>query len=82
MVASAQSYPFCPNCVHYYVTTTTNDENPKTKPNCSLLKKHPLFKDRPDVDFIGREICTTKGKYWKYFKSDEDSKQPFERKSL
>lgn len=62
--ASVRSYPFCPKCVHYYHTTTTST-TPSTKPNCSLFKNHPLFKDRPDVDFIGKEICTTDGKYFK-----------------
>jgi hypothetical protein len=64
----SRSYPFCPKCVHYYITTTTN--TPSTKPNCSLFKNHPLFKDRPDVDFIGKEICTTDGKYFKIKKEE------------
>lgn len=66
--SSVRSYPFCPKCVHYYTTTTT----PSTKPNCSLFKNHPLFKDRPDVDFIGKEICTTDGKYFKPKVEDEE----------
>ena len=46
-------FAFCPNCVHY------------TKPDhCDLFKKHILFKDRPDIDFIGKEICGEKGKYF------------------
>ena len=60
------SYPFCPNCVYYYhYTTSSSTTITPTKPNCSLFKNHPLFKDRPDVDFIGKEICTTDGKYFK-----------------
>ena len=51
------SYSFCPNCVHF---TTEIHKNPQ----CNLFKSHPLFKDRLDVDFIGKEICTIKGKYF------------------
>lgn len=66
--SSFQSYPFCPKCVYYYHYTTSSSSSTTitpTKPNCSLFKNHPLFKDRPDVDFIGKEICTTDGKYFK-----------------
>jgi hypothetical protein len=56
MVATTPSYPFCPNCIHY--TKTVN------APNCNLFRTHPLFKDRIDVDSIGKEICSEKGKYF------------------
>lgn len=61
--SSVTSYSFCPKCVHYSIAT--KETNPTTKPNCDLFKNHTLFKDRPDVDFIGKEICTTEGKYYK-----------------
>ena len=51
------SYSFCPNCVHF-------PEEIQKKPQCNLFKNHPLFKDRGDVDFIGKEICTIKGKHF------------------
>ena len=63
IVVSVSSYSFCPKCVHYSIAT--KETNPTTKPNCDLFKNHTLFKDRPDVDFIGKEICTTEGKYYK-----------------
>jgi hypothetical protein len=50
------SYPFCPDCIHYTKTVNT--------PNCNLFRTHPLFKDRIDVDSIGKEICSEKGKYF------------------
>ena len=56
MVATTPSYPFCPNCIHYTKTVNT--------PNCDLFRTHPLFKDRIDVDSIGKEICSEKGKYF------------------
>ncbi len=59
-IAALQSYPFCPKCVHYYTSVTSY-----TKPCCNLFRNHTLFKDRNDVDFIGMEICTVKGKYFK-----------------
>jgi hypothetical protein len=52
------SYPFCPNCIHFTKTGST-----KT-PNCDLFKTHPLYKDMQDVDFLGKEICGEKGKYF------------------
>jgi len=55
MVATA-SYSFCPNCIHYTKTVNTS--------NCDLFRTHPLFKDRIDVDSIGKEICSVKGKYF------------------
>ena len=51
------SYSFCPNCAHFL-------EDIHKKPQCNLFKSHPLFKDRLDVHFIGKEICTIKGKYF------------------
>lgn len=54
--ATTSSYSFCPNCIHYTKTINT--------PNCNLFKIHPLFKDRIDVDSIGKEICSEKGKYF------------------
>jgi hypothetical protein len=56
MMGATASYPFCPNCIHY--TKTIN------APNCNLFMTHPLFKDRIDVDLIGKEICSEKGKYF------------------
>ena len=56
MVATTPSYPFCPNCIHYTKTVNT--------PNCDLFKTHPLFNNRIDVDSIGKEICSEKGKYF------------------
>ena len=47
------SYSFCPNCL-----------NCKRTDSCDLLQMHPLFKDRPDIDFMGKEICSEKGKYF------------------
>ena len=70
LFVQVHSYPFCPKCVHYYTTTTST--TPSTKPKCSLFKNHPLFKDRPDVDFIGKEICTTDGKYFKPNNVDDE----------
>lgn len=74
MISTVSSYSFCPKCVHFYITT---HEEKKTKPNCNLFKDHPLFKERPDVDFIGKEICTEKGKYFKYL-NNEDNTEPKE----
>lgn len=51
------AYPFCPKCVH-----STPQE--KVTQLCNLFKAHPLFKDRVDVDSIGKEICGEKGKYF------------------
>ena len=74
ITTTIQSYSFCPKCVHYYTTTTnTNTNSTPTKPNCNLFKRNPLFKDRPDVDFIGKEICTIKGKYFKPEVKDDDN---------
>jgi len=56
IVGATATYPFCPNFIHYTKTTNT--------PNCNLFKTHPLFKDRIDVDSIGKEICSEKGKYF------------------
>lgn len=49
-----QAYSFCPKCIHSSGTTNT----------CNLFKQHPLFKDYPEVNFIGKEICGEKGKYF------------------
>ncbi len=49
------AYSFCPNCLH---------QCPKKTDQCDLFRTHPLFKDRPDVDIIGKEICGEKGKYF------------------
>ena len=56
MMVTTHSYPFCPNCIHYTETANT--------PNCDLFKTHPLFTNRIDVDSIGKEICSEKGKYF------------------
>ena len=58
MALPVQSYSFCKNCVHY------NSDKTDTVMNCNLFRKHPLYKDRQDVDFIGKEICSEKGKYF------------------
>jgi hypothetical protein len=67
-ITTVQSYSFCPKCIHHY---TTQHSNP-TKPNCNLFRNHTLFRDRIDVDFLGKEICTTKGKYFITKKDEED----------
>ncbi len=60
MTTSTNSYSFCSSCIHFTQTGSV----PSRHPNCNLFKEHPLFKDRPDVDFIGKEICSDKGKYF------------------
>lgn len=73
IVKTHDSYSFCPNCLHC------------TKPDrCRLLEMHPLFKDRPDVDLIGREICGDKGKYFiSGLRHDEDhaTREIYEQKT-
>jgi len=49
-----QAYSFCPKCIH----------SSGTKDKCNLFTQHPLFKDNPEVNFIGKEICGEKGKYF------------------
>ncbi len=58
--ASVHPYSFCPKCIHHYTTQRVNP----TKPNCNLFHNNTLFRDLIDVDFLGKEICTTKGKYF------------------
>ena len=58
MVLPVHSYSFCKNCIHY------NSDKIDTVINCNLFRNHPLYKDRQDVDFIGKEICSEKGKYF------------------
>ena len=60
MTTSTNSYSFCSKCIHF----TQSDSVSSIQPNCNLFKKHPLFVDRHDVDFIGKEICSDKGKYF------------------
>ena len=60
MTTSTNSYSFCSSCIHFTQTGSVSSRHP----NCNLFKKHPLFKDRQDVDFIGKEICSDKGKYF------------------
>jgi hypothetical protein len=62
------SYSFCPNCIHFTaeINKISDIHSPK-KPRCNLFKSHPLFKDRIDVDLIGKEICTIKGKYFIHY---------------
>ena len=60
MTTSTNSYSFCSKCIHF----TQSDSASSRHPNCNLFKKHPLFKDIQDVDFIGKEICSDKGKYF------------------
>ena len=71
LISTVHSYSFCPKCVHFYITDPSMAS--KTKPNCNLFKENPLFKDRPDVDFIGKEICTEKGKYFKSLSEEKDT---------
>lgn len=52
------AFHFCPKCIH----------SSGTKDKCNLFKQHPLYRDNPEVNFIGKEICGEKGKY---FTSDE-----------
>lgn len=59
------SYSFCPKCVHFLEgINEISDIHSQVNPRCNLFKSHPLFKDRIDVNFIGKEICTIKGKYF------------------
>jgi len=60
MTTSTNSYSFCSTCIHF----TQSDSVSSRQPNCNLFKTHPLFVDRQDVDFIGKEICGDKGKYF------------------
>ena len=48
------AYSFCPKCIH----------SSGAKDRCDLFKQHPLFKDVVEVNFIGKEICGEKGKYF------------------
>ena len=57
----AQAYSFCPNCIY---SSGTADK-------CNLFKQHPLYKDNPEVNFIGKEICGEKGKYFIREEKDE-----------
>ena len=61
-------YTFCRNCIHY-------DSH-----QCNLFKKHPIFKDRPDVDFLGKEICGEKGKYFQMNTTTKTATHIFEGK--
>jgi hypothetical protein len=66
--AVTYSYSFCPKCIHYTKTDAA------VTPTCNLFRTHPLFKDRPDVDFLGKEICGEKGKYFFQEGVDENRK--------
>jgi hypothetical protein len=55
-IVQTHSYTICSKCVH---SITKGD-----LVHCNLFGLHPLFKNRPDVDNIGKEICTSKGKYF------------------
>ena len=50
-----QAYSFCPKCIH----------SSGAKDRCDLFKQHPLFKDVVEANFIGKEICGEKGKYFR-----------------
>lgn len=54
VLPKVQAYSFCPNCIY---SSGTADK-------CNLFKQHPLYKDNPEVNFIGKEICGEKGKYF------------------
>ena len=60
MATSTNSYSFCSKCIHFTQSDTVSSKHP----NCNLFKTHPLFKEWQDVDFIGKEICGDKGKYF------------------
>lgn len=59
---SHEAYSFCPKCIYSSGRTDT----------CNLFKQHPLCKDNPEVNFIGKEICGEKGKYFKCVRGDEE----------
>lgn len=58
-----QSYSFCPDCIHSSGRANT----------CNLFKQHPLYKDNPDANFIGKEICGEKGKYFRRGVDEEET---------
>ena len=57
------SYTICSKCVH---SITKGDIV-----HFNLFGIHPLFKNRPDLDSIGKEICTSKGKH--FLKKENDT---------
>ena len=57
-----QAYSFCPKCIH----------SSGAKDRCDLFKQHPLFKDVVEVNFIGKEICGEKGKYFSEEKEKDE----------
>jgi len=59
-----QAYSFCPKCIH----------SSGTKDRCDLFKQHPLFKDVVEVNFIGKEICGEKGKYFSCMEEEKTNK--------
>lgn len=58
-----KAYSFCPNCIHSSGRANT----------CNLFKQHPLYKDNPDANFIGKEICGEKGKYFRRSEEEEEN---------
>ena len=68
IISVTYSYSFCPKCIHY------TKKDAAVTPTCNLFRTHPLFKDRPDVDFLGKEICGEKGKYFFQEGGDENGK--------
>lgn len=68
IISVTYSYSFCPKCIHYTI------KDAAVTPTCNLFRTHPLFKDRPDVDFLGKEICGEKGKYFFQEGGDENGK--------
>jgi hypothetical protein len=58
IITSINAYSFCHRCIHFQKSVS------QSVPKCNLLIKSPIFRDRQDVDLIGKEICTIKGKYF------------------
>lgn len=71
-ISSVYAYSFCKKCMHYDTSMNTEIQNSYI-PRCNLLKDHPLFRERPDVHYLGKEICTENGKYF-------NGKKPTSRK--
>ena len=73
-IPSVYAYSICKQCIHHD-TPSRNETQNIYIPRCNLLKSHPLFKERPDVHYLGKEICTEKGKYFNEKKTDIDEMQ-------
>lgn len=77
-ISSVYAYSFCKKCKHSDYDPTNRKED---EARCTLFKYHLLFKDRPDVDFLGKEICTERGKYFKEknHKTESKDESPLDR---